>query len=348
MITNRMLMMAAAGFLVAMTPAWGQPATQTGQMNWKTYRSPDYGFTIDYPGTMTFYPGGPQRPPEKSMFPICDDDTVACFEYNGHDFDRTQIQAMGVSVNVLREDRTVPECDRIETDSGPILTKKINGVSFRYAEAGDGGLGSFRNVLAYRTFHQHVCFEVALVTAQSNLTAQDMKDAGLTPANPRTLKRLDTVMNEMMESFAFAGPVKDGARWSLFEDRGCGAEFGYPAGMTVSNSTFPANFPSDSQGISCEQRFLFRGREYIVAAKTNLQDGVALDAWLQSAGFPGLKQMKLTVRGQAFTEYRNAEYTYIYRPDNLYILSVTDEKLSPLPSRGDAVFAHLLKSFRTP
>jgi hypothetical protein len=349
MITQRMRMMAAAGFLVTMTPAWAGPAMQTGeagQAKWRTYRSPEFGFRIDYPDTMTFYPGGPQRPPEKSMFPVCDDDTVACFEYNGHDFDRTQIQAMGVSVNMVRENRTAPECDRIETNSGPTRTKTINGVVFHFAETGDGGLGSYRNVVAYRVFSKHACFEVALVTAQSDLSAQDMQDAGLTPANPRTLRRLDAVMNRMMDSFAFVGPVKDGSRWSLFEDPGCGAEFEYPVGATVGNFTFPANFTFDSQGISCEQRFVFRGREYIVAAKLNLHDDDVADAWLQSAGFPSLKQMNRPARGHAFTEYQNAEYIYIYRPDTLYIFSVTDARLSPLSSRGDAVLAHLLRSFR--
>jgi hypothetical protein len=346
MITQWMRRMAAAGFLVMLTPAWAGPATHTGQAKWKTYRSPEFGFRIDYPGTMTFYPGGPQRPPEKSMFPVCDDGTVACFEYNGHAFDRTQIQAMGVSVNVLREALTATECDRIETDSGPIRTKTINGVVFHYAETGDGGLGSYRNVVAYRVFHEHVCFEVALVTAQSDLSAQDMQDAGLTPANPRTLQSLDTVMSQMMNSFAFVGPVKDRSHWGLFDAPGCGAAFEYPVGATVGNFTFPANVPFDAQGISCEQRFVFRGREYVVAAKSNLQDSVAVDAWLKSAGFPSLKQMNELARGHAFTEYGDADYIYLVHPGTLFILSVTDEKLSSVSSHGDAVFAHLLKSFR--
>jgi hypothetical protein len=349
MIAQWMRRMAAAGFLVMLTPAWAGPAIHTGQAGhakWKAYRSPEFGFRIDYPGTMTFYPGGPQRPPEKSMFPICDDDTVVCFEYNGHDFDGTQIQAMGVSVNVLREDLTAAECGRIETDPGPIRTKTINGVVFHYAETGDGGLGSYRNVVAYRVFHKHVCFEVALVTAQSDLSVQDMQDAGLTPANPRTLQSLNAVLNKMMESFAFVGPVKDGSRWNLFDDSGCGAAFEYPVGATVGNFTFPADVPTDAQGISCEQRFVFRGREYVVAAKSNLQDSVAVDAWLRSAGFPSLKQVNELARGHAFTEYRNEDYIYLVHPGTLFILSVTNAKLSPVSSHGDAVFAHLLKSFR--
>jgi hypothetical protein len=346
MITQWMRIMAAAGLvLMTTTPTWARPAAQNGHANWKTYRSPEFGFRIDYPGTMTFYPGGPQRPPQRSMIPLCDDGTVACFEYNGHALDGTEIQALGVSVTVLRDELTASDCDGIDGNWQPIQRRTINGIVFHYAQTGDAAAGSSRSMVAYRAFHQNVCFEVALVTAQSDLSGQDMKDAGLTPASPPILQRLDAVMNQMMNSFAFVGPVKDRSRWSLFDGPGCGAEFEYPIGVTVSNFNFPANFPSHAQGISCEQRFVFRGREYVVAAKTNLQDNIAADAWLQLAGFPSLKRMNGPARCDAFAEYRNAHYIYLIRPGTLFILSVTDEKLSPISSRGDAVFAHLLRSF---
>jgi len=48
MITQRMRRMAAAGILVTTNPAWAGRATQTGQTNWKAYRSPDLGFKIAY------------------------------------------------------------------------------------------------------------------------------------------------------------------------------------------------------------------------------------------------------------------------------------------------------------
>jgi hypothetical protein len=346
MMTQSMRLMAAAGILVTLTPAWAGPAMQKGQTNWKPYRSPEFGFRIDYPDTMTFYPGGPRRPPQKSMIPLCDDGTVACFEYNGHALDGTQIQAMGVSVNVLREDRTAAECGRIDGNWQPMRRRTINGIVFHYAKTGDAAAGSSRSVVAYRSFYQHTCFEVALVTAQSDLSGQDMKDAGVKPADPKTVQNLSAVMNAMLGSFEFVGPVKHPTGWSRFVDPECGAAFEYPDGATVGNFTFPANFPSDAQSISCEQRFVFREREYVVAAKTNLRSNAAVDAWLQPAGFPSLKQMRVTARRPAFSEYRNAEYLYIYRSGTLYILSVTDEKLSPISSRGDAVLAHLLRSFR--
>jgi hypothetical protein len=51
-------------------------------------------------------------------------------------------------------------------------------------------------------------------------------------------------------------------------------------------------------------------------------------------------------RDNAFTEYQNAKTIYLLSPGTLFIFSVTDEKLSPLSSRGDAAFAHLLRSFQ--
>ena len=52
---------------------------------WQTYHSPDYGFTVDHPRNMTFYPGHPDYKEITllSFIPICDDTTVACFAYNG-------------------------------------------------------------------------------------------------------------------------------------------------------------------------------------------------------------------------------------------------------------------------
>jgi len=130
MITQWMRIMAAAGLvLMTTTPTWARPAAQNGHANWKTYRSPEFGFRIDYPGTMTFYRGGPQRPPQRSMIPLCDDGTVACFEYNGHALDGTEIQALDVSVNVLRDELTASDCDGIDGNWQPIQRRTINGMS---------------------------------------------------------------------------------------------------------------------------------------------------------------------------------------------------------------------------
>ena len=315
MITQRMRMMVAAGFLVTMTPAWAGPATQTG---WRTFRSADYGFRIDYPRTMSFYPGGPVRPPEKSMFPICDEGTAACFEYNGHALDRTQIQAIGLSVNVLREDKTEADCSSIETDSRPIRSRTIHGTLFHYADAGDGGLGSSRSVSVYRTLHDGVCFEVALVTAQSDLSGQDMKDAGLRPANPGTLRRLTAAMNQMLESFAFVGPVKDGAGWSRFNGSDCGEEFEYPASAAVENVVPSSPFLFNAWGLSCLDRFTYGGRQYAVAAKENLLTRDAMDEWLGAAGFPRLSEMNVIADGPSYKEYRNPEIVYFVHGTSLF------------------------------
>jgi len=130
---------------------------------WKTYRSPDYGFKIDYPESMNFYSGHPVRPPEISMFPICDGTTIACFQYNGDALKETTTQAVGISVNVLRDARSESECNSIDTGSSPIKTAKIHGAKFHFGDESEAGLGSSRSMTEYRTLYQHVCFEVAVL-----------------------------------------------------------------------------------------------------------------------------------------------------------------------------------------
>jgi hypothetical protein len=329
--------------VVLMTTGWTQTA---GRDEWKTYRSRDYGFKIEYPRTMTSYPNGPVRPPQESMFPICDDGTVACFEYNGHALDRTEIQAIGVSVNVLRDVTTEAGCARIETDSKPIQAWTIHGIPYHYAATGEAGLGSSRSLRVYRTLHQGVCFEVALVTARSDLSAQDLKDEGRAPANPRTLRKLDTAMERMLDSFTFIGPVSDGAGWTRFTGSPCGETFDYPDSTTV-DSESPSALPVfNAWQISCVDRFTYDQRQYVVAAKENLPNGDAVMAWLDSTGLPRLEDMQAIAKNSVLTEYRDPDIVYLIHGASFYLVTVTDGSNHPLPIGSDGVLKHLLSSFQ--
>lgn len=329
--------------LALMATAWTQTSARR---EWKTFRSSDYGFSIVYPPAMTFYPGGPVRPPHKSMFPVCDEQTVACFEYNGHALDRTQIQAIGVSVNLLRDLATEADCARIETDSKPIQIRTIHGIRYHYAETGEGGLGSFRSLRVYRTLHQGACFEVALVTAQSNLSPQDLRDEGRRPADPRTLRTLDAAMDKMLGSFTFIGPVKDVAGWSRFTGYRCGETFDYPDSTTV-DSESPSALPVfNAWQLSCVDRFTYDQRQYAVAVKENLPNEEAVLAWLDSTGLPRLDEMCLIAKNSTFAEYRNPDIVYWIHGSSLYLVTVTDGSSDPLPVAKDGVLEHLLSSLR--
>jgi len=88
--------------------------------DWQTYRSPDYGFSIEYPVNMTFYPGRPDYvATQLSYIPICDYTTVACFEYNGREYEGTNFEAAGLSVNVLRDMKTEGTWSQRSVVSGP-------------------------------------------------------------------------------------------------------------------------------------------------------------------------------------------------------------------------------------
>lgn len=324
---------------------WAASTAKTSA-GWKTYRSPDYGFTIDYPESMTFYPGHPVMPPQKAMFPICDDTTVACFQYNGNALDGTPTHAVGVSVNVLRDLNSETDCNTIDTGSGPIRTIRIHGTTFHYGETGEAGLGSGRSMTVYRTLHRHVCFEVALVTAGRNLGPQDVKDEGLHTVSRLAWRRISNYMDRMLYSFTFVGPVKDGPDWSVYSDWGCGGTFEYPSSSKLQKVVEYSNEAYDSSRITCEQAFTYKGREYTAAVKVNLRDDDALDEWLSSSGYPGLEQIKVVAKGDAFTEYRDQTYTYVRLQNDLFIFTVTGASHKPIPSEGDRVFAHFVGSFR--
>jgi hypothetical protein len=345
-MSMRQMCTAAAGLLLTIAPAWAKTARRT---DWQTYQSSDYGFRIDYPQTMSFYPGGPVRPPEKSMFPICDEGTVACFEYDGHVFDRTQIQSMGVSVNLLRQFRTEADCNRIDTD-GPILTTTINETVFHYAETGDGGLGSSRSGSVYRTLHGGVCFEVALVTALSDLSALDLKIQGRKLASRRTRRKLAAQLKRMLGSFTFVGPVSDKAGWSLFTVPECGETFAYPDSATVETVVpAPSSQPMlNSWGLTCLQEFEYYGRSYAIAAKEDLTSRGAIDAWLDASGLPQLDAMQAIADGPGLTEYSSPDAVYFFHGTSLFLVALRDafQNRKPIPLDRDGVVEHLMSSFR--
>jgi hypothetical protein len=205
---HRMRAMVGAGLLVTMAPAWAETATQTGQadqMNWATYRSPEYGFTMDYSGSMTFYPGSPP-PPEHSMIPVCDETAVACFEYNGHALDHTVVVALGVSINVLLDNETEEECEQL--DDGPGKMVVLHGRAFYFYETGDAVTGSSENVDDYQTFYDHACFQVALHTVYADVGPLQYPEYGIKPLNASALHEVRSVMDRMARSIVFVGPVK--------------------------------------------------------------------------------------------------------------------------------------------
>ena len=293
---------------------------------------------------MTFYPGHPVEPAELSMFPICNN-TVACFQYNGNAFKGTSIQAVGISVNVLRDTKTEVDCDKIDTGSGQIKTIKIHGTLFAYGDTDEAGGGSSEGSTEYRAFYQHVCFDVAIVIAGRDMGPEDEEDEGYHPVNSRAWRRIMGDLDRMLHSFAFVGPVKDGPDWEVYSDNECGEAFEYPAEATLQRRMEFSKEALNSDNIACEESFEYRGREYTLAVKLNLKDEDALNLWLTSSGYPGLDHVQLIAKGDGYSEYGDQTYTYIFHPRELFIFTVSDESGKALVSDGDKVFAHFLSSF---
>jgi hypothetical protein len=309
---------------------------------WQVYRSLDYGFSIAYPSSMTFYPGHPDLAETGlSYIPICDYTTVACLEYNGKEYKGTNFQAAGLSINILRDLKTEQDCAAIDTGQYPVKTQMINGTRFRYGLTGEAGLGNSKGGTAYRAFHERVCFEVSTATAQSSLGAFD----------PGTVKafdagKLDRILDQMVHTFKFEGPVKDGSEWDVYYDGMCGGIYEYPRGETIQTTVEYSQAGYDSNAITCSRHFTHHGLDYTVAAKVHLVDKGRLEAWLRSSSYPALSKVEVLASSKYCAEYKAGPYYYIFVQSTLFILSVSDPNHAVVAAFGDPVFGHLFNSFK--
>jgi hypothetical protein len=317
--------------------AGGLPATR----RWQVYRSPDYGFTIAYPASLSFYPGHPdlKEVQMESMIPVCEESTVACFLYN-RNHKRTNLQAAGVSVNVLRDRKTEDDCNKIDSAQYPIKTETINGIEFHSGETGEVATGNNGGGPVYRSFYHDVCFEVAVVTAWTNMSAYDSGEIKAFDS-----KALDKLLEKVVHTFKFVSAVRDGSGWKLYEDSECGGVFEYPEGETVRTIAEYSNASYYSHDISCSRYFTHNGLVYTVAAKVNLKES-QLEPWLESSGYPGLTNARTVTKGKYFTGYSAGSYCYFYGQGTVYILGVSDANHNVILSHGDRVFAHFVNSFK--
>lgn len=350
-VENSMKTISMQGMLLAIVFSLAVVAlaapVQKRHEEWKTYRSPDFGFVIAYPESMSFSSEHPVGPAQGTEFPICDDTTVACFQYNGHELDGTPTHTAGVSVNILRDAKSETECvSSIDPSLRSSKITRIRGTLFHYGDTSEIGLGSGRSMTEYVAFNRNVCFEVALVTASRNIGSEEIKDEDLRPVNRRTWRRIMNNMDMMLHSFAFIGPVKDGPDWSVYVDWGCGDEFEYPSSTTLEKVRDYSDGVFYSNRIACEQAFAYQRREYDVAVKMNLRDANALDDWLSRSGYPGLEQVKIIAKDDGYTEYSDGTYTYVFVSRKVFIFTVSDMSDHLIASDGDRVFAHLVGSFR--
>ena len=309
---------------------------------WQDYRSLDYGFSISYPASMTFYPAHPDLVETGlSYIPICDYTTVACFEYNGKKYEGTNFQAAGLSINVLRDAQTEQDCAAMDTGRYPIKTQIINGTKFRYGLTGEAGMSQSKGGTTYRAFHDSVCFEISAATAQTSLGAFD----------PGAVKAFDGgklkgILDQMVHSFKFEGAVKDGAGWDVYYDGMCGGIYEYPRGERIQTTIEYSQTGYDSNEIACSRHFTHHGFDYTVAVKVNLRDKSQLETWLKSSTYPDLSKSEVIASSTYCTEYKAGPYYYIYGQAALNILSVSDGKHGVVTAFDDPVFRHLFNSFK--
>ncbi len=306
---------------------------------WSVHRSADYGFVIAYPPDFKSYSDLLEA--QRSYIPVCQSESIACFEYNGNEYEGTNFEAAGVSVNILRELRTEKECYKIENVSLPIQKITLNGIPFHYGDIGEGGLGHGIGGPAYRTFREHVCFEVALLITATSISVYD----------PGTVKEFDSAtlekqLDRMLHTFRFVSHVLDGPGWNVHHNGGCGGVFEYPETATVVTAIEYTNERYYSDEITCEDYFMDQGSKYTVSVKVRLKSVDELEKWLKTYGYPDLGKATEEASSEYATEYKAGPYYYIYGQTKLSILSVSDAQHKVVSPDNNPVFRHFLSSFK--
>jgi len=271
---------------------------------WRTYRSPEYGFTVSYPASFRLYASG-RRDGPGGYSPICFINTVTCLGYIGERYAGTNFEGAGLVIDVLREARTEQQCDQPDNTRrlNPAKSEIIHGIHFQYSNAGGGGLSHFTGGPAYRVFYQHVCFEVAAMIASSSFGAYD--PGAIKEFHPAKLEKL---LGQMVHTIRFAGPVRDGPAWKVSFYANCGGQFEYPDADTVRTANEDSNATANSNRVTCSRYFTHQGRDYTLAVKNGLPDIEHADAWLRSTSRPGLYDAQVAGKVPLFTDYKAAPY----------------------------------------
>lgn len=322
-------------------PRHARKSTAQAQRGWHTYRNPDYGFTIQYPPSIKLLNSARGENTGGSA-PVCDDTTIACLAYSGAAYKGTNFTGGGIAINVLRDAKSPDQCEQFASADYPrpasIRTVDIHGTRFHAGSTSDAGMSHYQNIRAWRALYQNVCFEIR---SQIDTVSLGVYDPGtLKPFHPA---RLESLFGQVMHTFRFVGPVKDGAAWKVSRDNGCGGTYEYPADAPAEIVVDNTAAPSGSNRIACSRTFTYRDRNYTLDVKSGPVD----DVWLKSSGYPPLKDATVVDRSARYTEYQAGPYHYIHGGGNLYIFSASDGNRRAIDPGDDPIYRHWLASFKT-
>jgi hypothetical protein len=331
-----------AGALVLFIAATTGPLPASERAaGWQAFQNRDYGFALAFPKHFTNYSSGLDYVEAiRSYIPICHENAVACFIYNGNEYQGTNFESAGLSVSVLRDRRTENACNAIDAGSSEIREKTINGTRFHSYDVVGEASSHWIDTHAYRTFKDGVCFEIfASIAGFERLVAEP-------PPKPFDPVKLKQELEEIVHTFRFTGPVVDGPDWERYSDNSCGGSFEYPDTDTIHTDIEYSNWTTNSNEITCAWHFENHGRKYSLSAKVRLDNWTALEAWLASYGFPDLSKATVVGKSEYFTEYKAGFHYYVFGRGTLYILSVSDDSGHILNPDSNRIFMHFLRSFK--
>jgi hypothetical protein len=190
-----------------------------------------------------------------------------------------------------------------------------------------------------------VCFEIALNKAFSDVGPEQYKEEGIHAVDQRAFRAVQTEMRQMLESFKFVGPVRDGADWRIYPDSEstCDGSFEIPIDAAVEEVNPASQDGVYSSGVTCALTFTERGRLYLIAENVDLGEPRQIDDWLARSAYPSLGHAHRLPNGTLV--YKNSNLAYFVIRHELIVFAVSNAEAGAPPIEHDPVFDHLVNSF---
>ena len=185
--------------------------SQRPQVRLTTFTDPDGAFQFSYPSDWGVCTRHNVQQCNPSMIPLCDETARICVAIPESRLKETTFQGAAFEVRKVlteREGVSADECVTPAVESGQTEymisakqpAKLIGGNLFVHGVKGDAAMSHGSSVDVYRIRHSGECFELSVGHAGVNGQVFDPPRKGLTP---RQQKRVDTTLNQILESFRF-------------------------------------------------------------------------------------------------------------------------------------------------
>jgi hypothetical protein len=209
--------------------------------NLKTYTNSQYGFSVQYPATVTFNPDCAEGEP------VCRGNPLVVF-YENDAQSGSKFSDGYVVVNASKTPSVVNSCLTAGADFGSSV-KTINGVQFTvFNGPPDAGMGRYTDYHAYNTLRDGTCYSIAVDKRYFSV------------AQPKT-SQAEKDLDGILQSFTFtqSSSAISVTGMSKYTDSDFGFSFWYPSGWTLDSDRVGAG---DLEDCTLKKSYSVHGDQY--------------------------------------------------------------------------------------